>query len=328
MDKSLDLVQKLCKQVLSIPGARVTFQRRTKAHHPRTQQLSVQNVAAVLIQDTCALQKTLSVTSATSKVTTVHSAFRSQSERSAIRQSPWTTSFAFLNTIGSDWDTFWTCIISVRGQDIPFKVNTRAEVTVVSEKYAKMLSPDMKPLSKRLHGPHRQPLSVLGEIQATLTYKGKQATQIIFVVHDLQHNLVGFPAIRAPDIPTRINAISTPINEQLPSLFTGLGTFPGSSFDIQLKADAKPFALLTPWNVSLPLRQKVKQEQAHSDVGIGSHRPNRGANPLAGMVVVSKKSNQAHICVDYRALNESVLREVHPLPSVRHPGPNGRSYCF
>ena len=82
VDTSLDSVQKLCKQVLSIPGARVTFQRRTKAHHPRTQQLSVQNVAAVLIQDTCA----------TSKVTTVHSAFRSQSERSAIRQSPWTTS--------------------------------------------------------------------------------------------------------------------------------------------------------------------------------------------------------------------------------------------
>ena len=36
----------------------------------------------------------------------------------------------------------------------------------------------------------------------------------------------------------------------------------------------------------------------------------------AGMVVVPKKSNQVRICVDYRALNESVLREVHPLPKV------------
>ena len=36
----------------------------------------------------------------------------------------------------------------------------------------------------------------------------------------------------------------------------------------------------------------------------------------AGMVVVPKKSNQVRIWFDYRALNESVLREVHPLPKV------------
>ena len=95
-----------------------------------------------------------------------------------------------------------------------------------------LLSKDLKPPSKRLHGPDSQPLSVLDEIQATLTYKEKQATQTIFVVHNLQHNLVGLPALRALDILTRINAISTPVKEQFPSLFTGLGTFPGSSYDI------------------------------------------------------------------------------------------------
>ena len=34
------------------------------------------------------------------------------------------------------------------------------------------------------------------------------------------------------------------------------------------------------------------------------------------MVVVPKKSNRVRICVDYRALNESVPCEVHPLPKV------------
>ena len=34
------------------------------------------------------------------------------------------------------------------------------------------------------------------------------------------------------------------------------------------------------------------------------------------MVVVPKKSGAIRICVDYRPLNESVLREVHPLPTV------------
>ena len=36
----------------------------------------------------------------------------------------------------------------------------------------------------------------------------------------------------------------------------------------------------------------------------------------AGMVVVAKKSGLVPICVDFRRLNESVLRETYPLPKV------------
>jgi len=36
----------------------------------------------------------------------------------------------------------------------------------------------------------------------------------------------------------------------------------------------------------------------------------------AGAVVVPKKSGSVHICEDLKPLNESVLREVHPLPKV------------
>ena len=34
------------------------------------------------------------------------------------------------------------------------------------------------------------------------------------------------------------------------------------------------------------------------------------------MVVVSKKSDNNKICVDFHLLNESVERETHPLPTV------------
>ena len=39
-------------------------------------------------------------------------------------------------------------------------------------------------------------------------------------------------------------------------------------------------------------------------------------SPHSGMVVVPKTSGQVRICVDYQILNESALREVHPLPAV------------
>ncbi len=34
------------------------------------------------------------------------------------------------------------------------------------------------------------------------------------------------------------------------------------------------------------------------------------------MVAVPKKSGAVRICVDLKALNESVKREVHPIPTV------------
>ena len=36
----------------------------------------------------------------------------------------------------------------------------------------------------------------------------------------------------------------------------------------------------------------------------------------AGMVVVPKKSGKLRICVDLKPLNQSVLREVRPLPKL------------
>ncbi len=36
----------------------------------------------------------------------------------------------------------------------------------------------------------------------------------------------------------------------------------------------------------------------------------------AGMVVVPKKSGDIRICVDLQPLNENVVREIHPIPSV------------
>ena len=98
--------------------------------------------------------------------------------------------------------------------------------------------------------------------------------------------------------------VSTPILEQYPALFTGLGTFKGSSYKIKLKPNAKPCALLTPQNVPLPLRKKVQRELAHME-SLG-----------AGMVAVPNKSGSMRICVDFRPLNDNVLHEVHPLPKV------------
>ena len=154
---------------------------------------------------------------------------------------------AYLNTIGVDQVTMWNCTIRVDGHEVPFKVDTGAEVTVTSEElWTSLHLSQLKPPTKRLHGPDSKPLKVTGELCATLQYRGHQCIQPIFVVKHLQHNLLGLPAIQALHVLAQVDGISTPIPEQYPNLFKGLGTFKGNSYTIQLKPDAKSFADFTP----------------------------------------------------------------------------------
>ena len=158
---------------------------------------------------------------------------------------------AYLNTIGVDQATMWNCTIHIDDHKVPFKVNIGAEVTMTSKELCTALHLiQLKPPTKRLHGPDSKPLKVTGELCATLQHRGRQCIQPIFVVKHLQHNLLGLPAIQALHVLAQVDDISTPIPEQYPNLFKGLGTFKGNSYTIQLKPDAKPFALFTPRTVT------------------------------------------------------------------------------
>ena len=110
--------------------------------------------------------------------------------------------------------------------------------------------------------------------------------------------------------------MNTPISDQYPSLFKGLGTFP-ESYEIKLKQDAQLFALFTPRSVPLPLRKKVEEELARMESLDLISRVDEPTQWCAAMVIVPKRNSETvRICVDFRPLNECVLREVHPLPKV------------
>ena len=137
------------------------------------------------------------------------------------------------------------------------------------------------------------------------------------MVRGLKNNLLGFPAIKNLHLINKIDrtTTTTPIQERFAKVFKGLGTL-GEEYEIQLKNDAVPYSLYTPRNVPLPLRDKVREElQRMESLGVIS-KVDTPTPWCMGMVVVKKKSGDVRICVDLKPLNESVLREVHPIPSV------------
>lgn len=161
---------------------------------------------------------------------------------------------------------------------------------------------------------NKTPLNVMCEFTACLMYSNRSAeqTMYMYVVKGIQNNLLGLPAIKCLQ---KWRPFRRPYWISIHQLFTGLGTLKGE-YKIELKPDAQPFALYTPRNVPFPLREKVQKELARMEsLGVIS-KVEKSSTWCMGMVVVPKKSGAIHICVDYRVLNENVLREVHPLPTV------------
>ena len=224
---------------------------------------------------------------------------------------------AYLDTLSAN-GTSWEIQLLLEGTEITCKLDTGAEVTVISEQtYAAIKKPRLFPPSKSLYGPSRQPLEVIGQFTGSFSHKGKSILHPVFVVKKLKTNLLGLPAISSLKLVARIdNVTQTNTKErwekQFPTVFQGLGTL-GEPYEIKLTPGAKPFSLYTARNIAIPLRPKELQRMESN--GIIS-RVDQPTPWCAGMVVVPKKSGSMRICVDLKPLNECVLREVHPLPKV------------
>ena len=83
-----------------------------------------------------------------------------------------------------------------------------------------------------------------------------------------------------------------------------------------MKDGAKPWAIQTARRVPLPLRDKVTEELRRMESCGVISRMEEPTEWCAGMVTVPKKQGSVRICVDLKALNENIMREVYALPTV------------
>ncbi len=226
---------------------------------------------------------------------------------------------AFLGAVTSQQNLAWTVRLLLGAEEVGFKLDTGAEVTSISETTYKTLGavPLQKP-SKVLYGPSHQSLKVLGQLTGTLKHQDHSSTQIVFAVRDLKTNLLGLPAITSLQLLQRMDATHTgevDFRKRFPTVFQGLGTL-GEDYKIQLKEGAVPYALYTPRHVAIPLRGKVREELERMEVAGVISKVDDPTPWCAGMVAVPKRSGDVRICVDLKPLNENVLREIHPMPTV------------
>ena len=225
----------------------------------------------------------------------------------------------YVDTADANTTIPWVTPININMRVVNFKIDTGADVTVISEKeYDSAKDGPLTSASKTLNGPSQETLDVQGQFIAQLQRTDTKAktTQEIYVVKGLTKPLLGRPAITALNLVAFVGNIQLQeVMEKFPTLFTGLGRLK-DSYCIKLKQGAQPFALSAPRRIPIPLLPKVKQElDRMTKLGVITE-VTEPTEWCAGMVIVPKPNGQVRICVDLTKLNVNICRERHILPSV------------
>ncbi|KAJ8332677.1 hypothetical protein SKAU_G00424660 [Synaphobranchus kaupii] len=169
---------------------------------------------------------------------------------------------------------------------------------------------------RRLFGPGRTPLTVVGVAREVLQCGDRTTTEDVYVLKHLKVALLSRPASVRLRLVARVDSIDLATVKQIyPKLCRGLGLIQ-QKYTIKLNPDTKPVSLKVPRRVPLPLMGKVKKElERIEQLGVIS-RIEEPTEWCSGMVVAPKKSGEIRICVDLSPLNNAVCREKFVLPSV------------
>ena len=170
----------------------------------------------------------------------------------------------FLGALHEDQSEPWTATILINNRSIKFKLDTSADVTVISAALNNsVVKSNPQPSKKTLLSPDRNVLPDTGQFVANLKAGASTCNQTVYVVPELHTPLLGRPAIEALQLVKRVGSVEDDKafdpQKSFPALFQNLGKLQGP-YHIQLKDNAKPLALTAPRQVPVPLLLKVKTE--------------------------------------------------------------------
>lgn len=209
----------------------------------------------------------------------------------------------------------------MNGQDIPFRIDTGADLTVINERTARSLNlPITKRSQKTLYDAGGRLLDQAGIIE-TRVKRGNRETETanLYVIPRAPQNLLGVPEIEIlelVEIASETSAVNKVLIEDMfPNLYKELGQLP-DQFSIKLKETAEPYAISVPRKLPIGLREATEKElKRMEEMGV-IERVEEPREWCAGMVVAPKSNGDVRICVDLTVLNKSVKRENFPLPRV------------
>lgn len=206
----------------------------------------------------------------------------------------------------------WRKTIMTQGGPIDFKLDSGADVTVISEATLKKLQPmpNLETVQTKLMSPGG-PLPCKGQFMADAEVKQKRYRFRVLVTEgSTTDNLLSRGAAVRMGLIRRIDEINLDDSE----LFGDIGCLDCDPVQIKLKPGAVPYSIPVARRIPIPLLPAVEAElQRMERYGI-IEKVTDAIDWCAPMVAVPKKTHKIRICVDLKHLNQSVVRSKHILP--------------
>ncbi len=115
---------------------------------------------------------------------------------------------------------------------------------------------------------------------------------------------------------TECHGLSEKLQSEFKDVLTGVGKLRGKQ--IQLKTDSSVQPVAQPMRrTPFGLREKVElklDELMSSDIIEPVEEPSEWVSPI--VIVPKEKQNDIRMCIDMRRVNEAILRERHPIPTI------------
>ena len=208
--------------------------------------------------------------------------------------------------------------VKMGDQDVQFKVDTGADVSTISYRTYLNLRTGLglQHLDKadlRLTSP-AGPLGVIGMFSSWMEYKGKTRYEKVYVLSrkSKSENLLSRGAA------LKMHIIVFVGNLEIEQSVFGFGQWKTEPVSLCVKEDAVPFRVRCARSVAIPLMSAVKENLCKlekADVIEKVSHPTEWVSPMVPVVKPKAVPLEVRLCVDYRALNKYLKREIFEIPT-------------
>ena len=199
----------------------------------------------------------------------------------------------------------WFTSFIINGQKCQFKIDTGADVSIISISQYNKLVP--KPTLNRTRAVLKSPgvMKCHGQFFTHVRQENdcQYALRLLVVDADTE-NLLGRSEASDVNLVKRVQNIND--IHSTPSVFGDLDDKPlqCKPVKIKLKEGADPYSLYTARRVPIPLMDKVKAEIERKKSNNIIEEITEATDWCAGMVPVMKRNGKITICIDFKRLNE------------------------
>ena len=204
----------------------------------------------------------------------------------------------------------WFVTVTVRCNRLRFKIDTCADVTVISEEtwLAMRNKPELQPTTVNLNSVGGQ-VNACGKFNATTRYKQTVYRFDVIVISGNTSNLLARDVAVNTGLVKRLDEIGS-------SKPASIGLMKTQPITIKLNTCVEPSCLTTTRRVPFPLMDDVKAELDRMLTSEVIRVVTEPTDWWSAMVPVVKKNGTVRICVDLKKLNIAVRREHLMLPSL------------